>query len=84
MALSRYKPNREGIIEVMRGPGAQTMVNNGASGVARWAGESAGVPGGYVVSSRQGKSRFRAIVYAEKLKAKRREAEGNHLLRGLG
>ncbi|MEY8565204.1 hypothetical protein AALF15_01355 [Corynebacteriaceae bacterium 7-707] len=81
--MTRYKPNRQGIIEVMRGPRVQTMVNSGASGVARRAGESAGTPGGYAVSTMQGKSRYRAIVYAETFKAKRREAEGNHLLRGL-
>lgn len=80
----RYRPNRKGIIEVMRSPGVAAEVNRHASRIARQAGDSAGAPGGFEVSSRQGKSRFRAIVYANSMKAKRREASGNHLLRSMG
>ena len=79
-----YKPNRAGIIEVMRSGSVQGEVTRHAARIARAAGDSAGAPGGYTFSARQGKSRFRAIVYADTLKAKRREASGNHLLRSLG
>lgn len=80
----RFKPNRAGIIEVMRSPEVQAAVNRYATQIASRASASAGTPGGYVVSARQGRSRFRAIVYAGTLKAKRREASGNHLVRSLG
>ncbi|WP_306592887.1 hypothetical protein [Corynebacterium striatum] len=39
---------------------------------------------GFVLSTRQGKSRFRGIVYADTWSAKRREARENVLLRVLG
>lgn len=80
----KYVPNRAGVRELLRAPGVQSEVNRHASRIAQAASASAGTPGGYVVSSRQGRSRFRAIVYADTLKAKRREASGNHLLRSLG
>lgn len=80
----KYVPNRAAVKELLRSPGVQAEVNRHASRIAHTASESAGAPGGYVVSARQGRSRFRAIVYADTLKAKRREASGNHLVRSLG
>ncbi|CQD04169.1 hypothetical protein [Corynebacterium striatum] len=39
---------------------------------------------GFVLSTQQGKSRFRGIVYADTWSAKRREARENVLVRVLG
>lgn len=80
----RYEPNRAGLIEVMRSGPVQMRIQSAAQSIANRAGASAGDPGGYTVSARQGRSRFRAIVYADTMKAKRREASGNHLARALG
>lgn len=80
----RFKPNRAGILEVMQSGSVQGEITRQASRLAKAAGDSAGAPGGYTYSARMGKSRFRAIVYADSIKAKRREASGNHLLRSLG
>jgi hypothetical protein len=80
----KFEPNRQGLIEVMRSGSVQGEVSRQASRIARTAGDSAGAPGGYTVSTMQGRARFRAIVYADSIKAKRREASGNHLLRSLG
>jgi hypothetical protein len=79
-----YKPNRKGLQDVLRSTGVQMHVQAAAQSIANRAGASAGDPGGYTVSTRQGRSRFRAIVYADTIKAKRREASGNHLARALG
>lgn len=80
----KFVPNRQGLIETMRSGSVQGEVTRHAARIARAAGDSAGVPGGYAHSEMQGRARFRAIVYADSMKAKRREASGNHLLRSLG
>lgn len=80
----KYTPNRAGIIEVMRSGPVQGEITRHASRIAQAADALAGTPGGYTVSTMQGRSRFQAIVYADSIKAKRREASGNHLLRSLG
>lgn len=80
----RYQANRRGMLEMMRTPATQVETRKFGAQVATAAGQSAGAPGGYITSSRQGKTRFRTIVFADSFKAKRREASGNHLLRGLG
>lgn len=74
----KYKPNREGLRELLRSPGAQSLVHQHGDRVRAAAGD------GYVASYMQGKSRYRGIVYAETMKAKRREARENVLVRVLG
>lgn len=74
----KYKPNAAGLKEQLRGPAAQTLVHGHAERVRAAAGD------GYVASYMQGKNRYRAIVYAETMKAKRREARENVLVRVLG
>lgn len=74
----KYKPNRQGLIEVLRGGGAQSLVQSHAQRIASSAGD------GYVTSFQQGKSRYRGIVYAGTMAAKRREARENRLLKALG
>lgn len=74
----RYKPNRAGLQEVLRLPGVQSAVQSHGNRLAASAGD------GYVASFMQGRSRYRGIVYAESMKAKRREARENVLLRVLG
>lgn len=80
----RFEPNRQGYLDIMSSGTVQGEITRHAARIARAAGESAGAPGGYTYSARQGRARFRAIVYADSIKAKRREAKGNHLLRSLG
>lgn len=74
----RYKPNRGGLREVLQGPGAQQLVQRYGSQVL------SRLPDGYVASYRPGKARFRGILYANTMKAKRREARENNLVRALG
>ena len=74
----RYKPNHSGLEELLRGPIAQSEVNSFSNQIARRAGK------GYTWNALQGKSRYRSIVFADTIGAKRREARQNNLLRALG
>ena len=74
----KYKPNRAGLRELLRSPDTQALVHQHGDRVRAAAGD------GYVASYMQGKSRYRGIVYAETMKAKRREARENVLVRVLG
>lgn len=74
----KYKSNKPGLRELLKGDIAQRLVTTHAERIAGRAGE------GYVASCRQGKNRFRGIVYADTMRAKVREAKENRLLRVLG
>lgn len=74
----RYEPNRAGLKELLASPIAQTLVNEQANRIESAAGD------GFVASQRQGKNRYRAIVYADTWSARRRNARDNTLLRALG
>lgn len=74
----KYKPNREGLIEVLKSGGAQALVHKHAELRRSFCGP------GYVASYQMGTNRYRAIVYADSMKAKRSEARENKLLRALG
>lgn len=73
----KYVPNRGGLRDLLRGQVAQNLVRRHTDQLAAAAGD------GFVGSTRQGKSRFRGIVFAESWSAKRREAKHNVLLRVL-
>lgn len=74
----RYKANRAGLRELLQGEVAQTLVTRHTDRLAEAAGD------GFVGSTKQGKTRFRGIVFADTWSAKRREAKQNILLRVLG
>lgn len=74
----RYKANRQGLADLLRGEAAQKLVNTHAERLAAAAGE------GYVASYMQGRRRFRAIVFAETMRARVKEARQNSLVRVLG
>lgn len=75
---AKYVPNRSGLSELLRGPVAQTLVDEHTQAVAGAAGD------GFVASTRQGKSRYRGIVYAGTWSAKHRDHRQNVLVRVLG
>lgn len=78
MASTRYRPNRAGLREVLASPEVASVVSAHANRLASAAGD------GFVASTRMGRSRQRAIVYADTFSAKRREARDNVLVRVLG
>lgn len=75
---ARYKSFPQAQEEIRRSAGAQSLVRQHAERLASAAGD------GFVASYQQGKSRYRAIVYADTWSAKHREARGNILTRVLG
>lgn len=76
--MTKYRPNRAGLEELLRGPVAQQLVRQHGERISGAAGD------GFVASYQQGKSRYRAIIYADTWSAKHREARGNILVRVLG
>ena len=76
--MARYVPNRPGLEELARGAVAQTLVHQHAERIASAAGD------GFVASYQQGRSRYRAIVYADTWSAKHRNRRDNTLIRVLG
>lgn len=74
----KYRPNREGLRELLRGTAAKTLVIEHGERLANAAGE------GFELSTQQGKSRFRGIIYPNTWSARRREAKNNVLIRVLG
>lgn len=76
--MTKYQPNKAGLTELLRGSAARQLVVQHGEDIAGRAGD------GFVLSTRQGKSRFRGIVYADTWSAKRREARENVLVRVLG
>lgn len=74
----RYEANSAGLDELLRGGAAQGLVNQHSASVAARAGR------GYTYRAVQGHSRYRAIVFADTIGAKVREAKQNNLLRALG
>lgn len=74
----KYQPNRAGLEELVRGPVAQSLVDSHSAAVVSRAGR------GYVWRAVQGRSRYRSIVFADTIGAKRREAKQNNLIRALG
>ncbi|WP_183042198.1 hypothetical protein [Corynebacterium diphtheriae] len=76
--LVKYRPKNAELRKLLRGDIAQKLVTEHAERLAAEAGD------GYTVSYKQGKTRFRAIVYADTIRAKIHEARENNLLRVLG
>lgn len=74
----RYRPNRAALEELARGSEAQQLVNEHGNRLVNAAGD------GFVLSTRQGASRFRGIIYADTWSAKHRNARENTLVRVLG
>lgn len=74
----RYKPNHEGLRQVLASPQAASLVSNHAERIAAQCGD------GFVVSQRMGRTRQRAIVYADTWSAKHRDHRENVLVRVLG
>jgi hypothetical protein len=74
----RYEPKSAGLEALLRGPVATQLVNSHSAAVASRAGR------GYTFRAVQGASRYRSIVFADTIGAKRREAKQNNLLRALG
>lgn len=78
MAKARYKPFPQAQEEIRRSGPVQSLVHEHAERIASAAGD------GFRASYMQGKSRYRAIVYADTWSAKHREARDNVLVRVLG
>lgn len=78
MSRVRYEPNRAGLEELLRNGRTQDLVRSHTEAVRNRAGD------GFVTSYMQGKSRYRAIIYADTWSAKHREARENVLVRRLG
>lgn len=76
--MAKYVPNSAGLEELARGPIAQGLVHQHAERIAGAAGD------GFVASYQQGRSRYRAIVYADTWSAKGRNRRDNTLVRVLG
>lgn len=76
--LMKYVPNRRGLREVLASPEAASLVGQHADRLAAAAGD------GFVASKRMGRTRQRAIVYADTWSAKHRQRRGNILTRVLG
>lgn len=78
MSRIRYVPKRQGLEEVLRSGETQRFVRTQGDAVASRAGD------GFVASYRQGRSRFRGIIYADTWSAKHRDHRENVLVRTLG
>lgn len=78
MSKVRYVPNRAGLDGLLRDGKTQDLVRQHAEAVRNRAGD------GFVTSYMQGKSRYRAIIYADTWSAKHREARENVMVRSLG
>lgn len=76
--MARYKKNRQGLRELLRGEVAQQLVDDQLQRAEAALGD------GFVGSAMQGKSRYRGIVYADSWGAKHREKRGNLMVRWLG
>lgn len=76
--MARYKPNREGLREILASQEVAALVSDHADRIAAECGD------GFVASQRMGKTRQRAIVYADTWSAKHRDARENVMVRVLG
>lgn len=74
----RYKPNRKGLREVLASTEVASLVSTHAEAFAAKCGD------GFVASQRMGKSRQRAIVYADTWSAKHRDHRNNVMVGVLG
>lgn len=74
----KYKSNREGLRQVLASAEAASLVSTHAERVASTCGD------GFVSSTRMGKTRQRAIVYADTWSAKHRDHRENVMVRALG
>ena len=74
----RYKPNREGLRQVLASAEAASLVSAHAEAIAAKCGD------GFTASQQLGKVRQRAIVYADTWSARHRERRENVMVRALG
>lgn len=74
----RFVGYGKGVREVMQSPEMAAMINKIAAQKVAEAGD------GFVASGRQGKNRYRSIIYADTWSAKHREHRDNILVRVLG
>lgn len=74
----RYKPNAEGLREVLASAEAAALVSDHAERIAGQCGD------GFVASQQLGKVRQRAIVYPDTWSAKGRDRKHNVMVRVLG
>lgn len=75
---TKYRPNRAGLQELLRGSVAKRLVIDHGEEIAARCGD------GFVLSTQQGKSRYRGIVYADTWSAKHRDHRENVMVRVLG
>lgn len=68
------KWNMRAFRELRRDPGVVALIDDQAAKAAAAAGD------GFVVSGRQGRTRYRAIVYPDTFAARRRELRDNKML----
>lgn len=76
--MVRIRWNMQGFENVRRLPDVQKRVDWHSENIARSAGR------GFVASSQQGKTRYRAIVYPETFSAMYRNKRDNALIKALG
>lgn len=76
--MVRYVPNGAGLREVLASPQAAALVSDHAERIAAQCGD------GFVASQRMGRTRQRAIVYADTWSAKHRDRRENVMVRVLG
>lgn len=78
VTLMKYRPNPAGLRELLRGSVAKRLVIDYGDKFAAQCGD------GFVHSARQGKTRYRGIVYADTWSAKHRDHRENVMVRTLG
>lgn len=78
VTLMKYRPNRAGLQELLRGSVAKRLVIEHGEKFAAQCGD------GFVLSTQQGKTRYRGIVYADTWSAKHRDHRQNVMVRVLG
>lgn len=76
--MARYVPNKAGLKALLHRDDVQALVREHGDSLANQAGD------GFVVSYRDGPTRFGGIVYADTWSAKHREARENVLVRLIG
>lgn len=76
--MVRYVPNGVGLREVLASPQAAALVSDHAERIAAQCGD------GFVASQQMGRTRQRAIVYADTWSAKHRDHRDNVMVRVLG
>ena len=78
MSSFKFELNRQGVRELLKSEGMQTVCDEYARGIAKRAGP------GYVTSSYVGKNRVNTSVSAETYEAYRDNLENNTLLKAVG